>query len=576
VLMNLVFARALRPVRELGASAARFGAGDLSVRMPETRLTEIAATARAFNSMADNLARTLGELREKEGANRRLAAIVEQSEEVILTADLDNRITSWNIGAEHLLHRPAAQMVGQPLTALFDESVGDVAGAITLLLGPGPSARVDLPFRTGEEGRVEVAAAASPLYGEKGERIGHIIVARDITERRRAETERATLEAQFRQAQKMEAVGRLAGGVAHDFNNLLTVIAGRSEFLKIQMPEKDPLHRHIDIITQGAARATKLTAQLLAFSRRQVLQPKVLDLNQVVSGMADMLRRLIGENIELVTATDPRLGRVMADPGQVEQVLMNLVVNARDAMPSGGRLSIATANVDRDESDVRRRMGAKPGAFVMLSVSDNGVGMDEETKARLFEPFFTTKGPGVGTGLGLATVYGIVKQSGGDIWAYSEPGHGSSFKVYLPRVETPAETAERADEHGPPAGGVETILLVEDEPDLRDLALEILEHQGYKVLVAADPLEAQRLAGAHAGPIELLLTDVIMPHMSGRELALRLVESRPDMRVLYTSGYTDDALAHHGVLGPEILFLQKPYTPSGLTRKVREVLDSPA
>ncbi|HKZ04213.1 MAG TPA: ATP-binding protein [Methylomirabilota bacterium] len=575
VLMNIIFGRALRPVRELGATAARLGAGDLSVRMPETRLREIADTAQAFNSMAVNLERILGELREKEAANRRLAAIVEQSEEAILTVDLEERITSWNIGAEHLLGRRAGAMLGQPLHVLLGEAAGDPAEVATRLLAPGPSARVDLPFRAAGGQIVEVAVAASPLYGDDGERIGHIIVARDITERKRAESERAILEAQLRQSQKMEAVGRLAGGVAHDFNNVLTVIAGRSQFLRVQMRDGDPLIRHVDLITQGAERAAKLTAQLLAFSRRQVLQPKVLDLNAVVAGVVDMLHRLIGENIELVTVPGRELGHVLADPGQIEQVLLNLVVNARDAMPSGGRLSIATANVDRDESMVRNRMGAKAGRFVMLSVSDTGVGMSEETKARLFEPFFTTKGPGVGTGLGLATVYGIVKQSGGDIWAYSELGRGTSFKVYLPRVDKPAEIVERV-ENGDVRGGSERILLVEDENDLRDLALEVLEVHGYRVLVAADPVEAERLSGQHREAIDLLLTDVIMPHMSGRELAERLLSKRPSMRVLYTSGYTDDALAQHGVLGNEIFFLQKPYSPDGLARKVREVLDTPA
>jgi PAS domain S-box-containing protein len=575
VLMNLIFVRALRPVRELGASAERFGAGDLSVRMPETRLREIAPTAQAFNTMAVNLERTLRELREKEGANRRLAAIVEQSEEAILTADLDNRITSWNIGAQHLLGGASSEMMGRPLSALFDASAGDPSAVAARLLGPARSARVDLPFRTAEGQTVEVAAAASPLYGDDGQHVGHIIVARDITERKRAEAERTALEAQLRQAQKMEAVGRLAGGVAHDFNNVLTVIAGRSEFLRAQLRPEDPLIRHVDIITQGAARAAKLTAQLLAFSRRQVLQPKIVDLNTVITGLADMLRRLIGENIELVTVPARDLGQVRADPGQIEQVLMNLVVNARDAMPTGGRLSIATANVDRDEVEARYH-ASKAGPYVMLAVSDTGIGMNAETKARLFEPFFTTKGPGVGTGLGLATVYGIVKQSGGDIWVYSEPGHGSCFKVYLPRAEAPADAAAPAEDVKAPRGGVESILLVEDEADLRDLALEILQMRGYEVLVAGDPLEAERVADAHGGPINLLLTDVIMPHMSGRQLAERLVERRPTMRVLYTSGYTDDALAHHGVLGPEIFFLQKPYSPAGLALKVREVLDTPA
>jgi len=421
-----------------------------------------------------------------------------------------------------------------------------------------------------------VMASGSPLSAADGRLDGHIIVARDITERRRAEAERADLEEQFRQAQKMEAVGRLAGGVAHDFNNLLTVIVGRSEFLRLQLPADDPLLRHVDIITQGAQRAAKLTAQLLAFSRRQVLQPKVLDLNSVIGGMAEMLRRLIGENIALVARPAPGLGRVMADPGQIEQILMNLAVNARDAMAEGGRLTIETANVERDESFSRQHIDAPSGSYVMLAVTDSGTGMSAETQARLFEPFFTTKAVGKGTGLGLATVYGIVKQSGGDIWVYSEPGRGSCFKVYLPRVDVPADAAEIPDGAGALPQGHETILLVEDEPELRALALEILEMHGYRVLVAAEAVEACRLSDGHAGRIDLLLTDVVMPGKSGRELAALLTARRPELRVIYMSGYTADAIVSHGVLDPEIVFLQKPYSPATLALKVRDVLDTPA
>src|SRR6185295_12584285 len=345
---------AVLPVKALGQSAARFGAGDFSVRMPESRLAEIAPTVRAFNSMATNLERVLGELQAKEAANRRLGTILEQTEEAILTVDLEARITSWNLGARRLLGRSAEEMRGRPLASLFAESVADPRALATRLLDTRLPERIETEFKTAAGAPIEVIASGSPLSAADGRLDGHIIVARDITARRRAEAERADLEEQFRQAQKMEAVGRLAGGVAHDFNNLLTVITGRSEFLRLQLRPDDPLLRHVDIITQGAQRAAKLTAQLLAFSRRQVLQPRVLDLNSVIGGMEEMLRRLIGENIALVTRPAPGLGRVMADPGQVEQILMNLAVNARDAMPEGGRLTLETGNVERDESFSRQ------------------------------------------------------------------------------------------------------------------------------------------------------------------------------------------------------------------------------
>ena len=574
-LLNLILVRALRPVRALGTSAERFGAGDLSVRMPETRLAEIAPTVRAFNAMAANLERVLSELQAKEAANRRLGTILEQTEEAILTVDRETRITSWNLGARRLLGRTAEEMLRRPLASLFAEGVADPEGMAIRLLDTRLPDRLETEFRSADGSSIDVMASGSPLSAADGQLDGHIIVARDITERRRAEVERAELESQFRQAQKMEAVGRLAGGVAHDFNNLLTVIMGRSEFLRQQLPANDPLLRHVDVITQGAQRAAKLTGQLLAFSRRQVLQPKVLDLNGVIGGMAEMLRRLIGENIVLVTLPAPGLGRVMADPSQVEQILMNLAVNAHDAMPSGGRLTLETSNVVNDETYVRQHMGARPGAYVMLAVTDTGTGMSAETQARLFEPFFTTKGPGKGTGLGLATVYGIVKQSGGNIWVYSEPGHGTCFKVYLPRVDEATDAAESPDAAGASPRGHETILLVEDEPDLRELALEILAMHGYVVLEAAEAGEALRLGEGHTGRIDLLLTDVIMPGMSGRELAVQLTARRPGLRVLYMSGYTADAMAKHGVLEPEIMFLQKPYSPAALAHKVREVLDLP-
>ncbi len=388
-------------------------------------------------------------------------------------------------------------------------------------------------------------------------------------------TERKQLEDQLRQAQKIEAIGRLAGGVAHDFNNLLTAILGGAELLRDDLPKDDPRGAELDDIMEAAQRGAALTHQLLAFSRKQILEPRVFSLNDLVRNAAKMLGRLIGEDIELISATAPDLGAVEADPGQIEQVLMNLVVNARDAMPRGGRLTIETANVELDEEYARRRLGATPGPHVMLAVTDTGVGMDEATKARLFEPFFTTKEAGKGTGLGLATVYGIVKQSGGSIWVYSEVGKGTSFKVYLPRVfaEPREHLAPRAA--APRPKGTETILLVEDDLTLRALARRVLSASGYTVVEANSPADAITLCERDGAQIDLLLTDVVMPGMGGVELAERIRRIRANLKVLYMSGYTHGAVSHQQVLPPGVAYLQKPFTPGKLASRVREVLDGP-
>jgi CheY-like chemotaxis protein len=371
----------------------------------------------------------------------------------------------------------------------------------------------------------------------------------------------------------MDAVGRLAGGVAHDFNNLLTVIAGRCELLRSRCRPEDPAWRHADLIGKTAERAARLTHQLLAFSRKQVLRPRVLDLNVVVAGMDRMLRRLIGEDGDLVVVEAKRLGATRADPGQLEQVILNLVVNARDAMPNGGRLMIETANIRLAEGLPGTGIDAPAGEYVMLAVGDTGVGMDPEVQAHLFEPFFTTKGPGKGTGLGLATVYGIVKQSGGYVGVESELGRGSVFRIYLPRVDESPEALEPTMGGRAPRGS-ETVLVVEDDDALRELAREILEMHGYTVIDARHPGEALLIVERRTGRIDLLVTDVVMPEMSGRELAERLSAVRPLLKVLYMSGYTDDAIVHHGVLDAGITLIQKPFAPDAFAGKVREVLDS--
>ena len=389
---------------------------------------------------------------------------------------------------------------------------------------------------------------------------------RDVTDQRR-------LQQQLLQSQKMEAVGRLAGGIAHDFNNLLTVITSYSDLLLEDLGTDDPKRSDVEQVRKAADGAAALTRQLLAFSRQQVVEPRVVSLNAVVESLQKILRRVLGEDVELAATPGPDLGAVRADVGQLEQVLMNLAVNARDAMPTGGKLTIETGNVEHDPAFARGHGAVAVRQFVMLAVTDTGVGMDEATKARIFEPFFTTKEPGKGTGLGLATVYGIVQQSGGFIWVYSEPGHGTTFKIYLPRVDAPAEGVA-VTAVAPVGRGTETVLLAEDAAAVRAVARQVLERQGYTVLEAPDGELALHLAQRHSGPIHLLLTDVVMPGMSGRQLADRLAPARPDMKVLYASGYTDDSVVRHGVLEEGTAYLQKPFTPESLARKVRDVLDS--
>jgi PAS domain S-box-containing protein len=420
-----------------------------------------------------------------------------------------------------------------------------------------------------KDGSATVVRVSGRAVSDGGKGQTFELFAEDVTERR-------ALEQQLRQSQKMEAVGRLAGGIAHDFNNLLMVISGYSEFLLERLGTDPALRGPAQEIASAAGRATSLTRQLLAFSRKQMLAPKVLDLNGVVTENLKMLTRVIGEDIDLVMVPAAGLGAVRADAGQIEQVIMNLAVNARDAMPAGGKLTLETSNVSLDEEYARFHAPLRPGNYVLLTISDTGAGMDSETQSHIFEPFFTTKGP-KGTGLGLSTVYGIVKQSGGYIWVYSEQGKGTTFKIYLPRV---AEAAEIPVQVSVPAEtvaaepGTETILLVEDEANLRYLARQFLEKQGYRVIEAADGAVAMQIVVAHEGTIHLLLTDVIMPGMNGRELAQRISEIRPNVKILYMSGYTENVIGRNGTLDAGVRLLQKPFSLHNLKNKVREVLDS--
>jgi len=402
----------------------------------------------------------------------------------------------------------------------------------------------------------------------------------DLTERRKAEAARELAEdalrqseEQLRQAQKMEAVGRLAGGVAHDFNNVLSVILGYTEYLLGELKPVEPLREDVKEIHQAALRAAGLTKQLLMFSRQQVIEPRVVDLREVLTSMDKMLQRILGEDVELALVTLRPTALVTVDPSHIEQVILNLVVNARDALPTGGKLTIELSDIELEESYAQSHLSAKPGRYVVLAVSDNGIGMDRETQARIFEPFFTTKELGKGTGLGLSTVFGIVKQSQGQVWVYSEPGQGTTFKIYLPMAEG-AVDAPRQQFAPSTLRGNETVLLVEDDDQLRTVVLSTLRRQGYQVIVARNGGEAILLSEQHQGEIELLLTDVVMPQMSGPELAKRLCATQPQMKVLCMSGYTDDSIVRHGVLEAGMAFLQKPVTPTTLATKLREVLDA--
>jgi PAS domain S-box-containing protein len=428
---------------------------------------------------------------------------------------------------------------------------------------------VEILIRRGDGLTRNVLASGQPILGVHGQSLGAVVALHDITDRK-------LLEGQLRQSQKLEAIGSLAGGVAHDFNNLLTVIGGYSQMVMDQMGPGDPQHERVEEIAKAAERAGALTRQLLAFSRQQVLEPSILDLNAIVTDMERMLHRLLPANIELVTALSRDLGRIKADPGQIEQVILNLVVNARDAMPQGGRLVVETANTDADETFSQAHIEAAAGPYVVLAVSDTGSGMSAETQVRVFEPFFTTKEVGKGTGLGLSTVYGIVRQSGGTIGVYSEVGSGSTFRVYLPKVESALE----AERHQAPAAvharGTETILIVEDDAKVRALVQRVLESAGYTVLPATDGQDALSILQRRPGRIHLVLTDIVMPGMSGPELLSRLREEHPGCKGLYMSGYSDKALSPSQFLQSEVPYLQKPFSPGALAQRVREVLDAPA
>jgi PAS domain S-box-containing protein len=491
-------------------------------------------------------------------------SIIEGANEVIFLKDLQGRYIMINTPGATMIGRTVAGTLGKTDADIFPPETADAVKRIdTQVLQTGKALTYELEMKM-PSGPRHFLSTKSPHFGPNGELIGLIGVSLDITDRRK-------LEEQLRQTQKMEAIGTLSGGIAHDFNNLLTVIKGYTSLVLNVTPDAST-QALVAQIDQAADRAAALTSQLLAYSRRTVLQPRVFNLNTLVLNLDKMLRRLIGEDIVMKSVIEPKLGSIKADPGQVEQVIMNLAVNARDAMPKGGSLTIETANVTLDEAYGRTHEGVRPGSYIMLAVSDTGTGMDAATRSHIFEPFFTTKGVGRGTGLGLSMAYGIVKQSGGSIEVYSEPDHGTTFKIYLPRVEEPVESlpGKSADT---PSRGNETVLLVEDDEQVRDLAREILVKCGYTVLAAESAAEVVTHCENHAGPIHLLLTDVVMPGVGGREIASQVSTRRPGIKVLYMSGYTTNAVVHHGVLDPGTHFLQKPFTPASLAAKIREVLN---
>jgi PAS domain S-box-containing protein len=545
---------------ENAVEALKMGAHDFLVKGRLARLVHV--VERELREARERAARREAEeaLRESE---RRYRRIIETTNEGVWIVDADSKTTFMNPRMASMLGTEATAMIG---VSIFD-FVRDEATVKALQQHEARAAAGQSDIKLDrKDGNVTWALLdTTPILDGSGQYEGALVMAMDVSSRKR-------LEEQLRQAQKMEAVGSLAGGIAHDFNNLLSVILSGTSLILEGLKPGDPIIVELEEVRKAGERAGALTRQLLAFSRQQLLEPRILDMNQIVLGLDKMLRRLMGEDIELSLLLSHMLGKIHADPGQIEQIIMNLVVNARDAMPQGGKVTIESGNCQLTPAYTALHLGVTPGDYVMLAITDTGIGMEAETRHRIFEPFFTTKEKGRGTGLGLSTVFGIVQQSGGHIWVYSEPGKGTTFKIYFPRRDGPVELATV-----PPAPvtlrGVETILLVEDEDQVRAIARTILRRYGYNVLEAQNGGEAFLICEKYTARIHLLVTDVVMPRMSGRQLAERLGPMRPDMRVLYVSGYTENSVVHHGVLDAGIAFLQKPITPDALLRKVREVLD---
>ena len=556
-----------RGAEEVAVEAMKAGAADYLSKAHLT-VEALERTIRyALTLRAEELQRQQAEAALR-ASEERFRALVENSSDALLLLDAEGRVTYMTLSSQHHLGWKPEEVVGRTVfNVLHPEDRETMTARMSeALQNPSVPVTAEIRFRHGDgSDRTMEVVGVNRLSDPSIRAI--VLKARDITDRRR-------LEEHLRQVQKMEAIGALAGGVAHDFNNLLTAILGYCNLMLDDVPKEDPLRQDLEEIRSAGERAAALTRQLLAFSRRQMLQPQIVDINTLVQQLEKLLRRLLSEDIVLATALAPDLHTVKVDPASIEQVLVNLAVNSRDAMPEGGQLTIETANVELDQVYADTHVSVIPGQYVMLAVGDTGQGIDAATKARIFEPFFTTKEQGKGSGLGLATVYGIVKQSGGYIWVYSELGHGTVFKVYFPFAESPASPAlGQGSDADLKRQGWETVLLVEDEDAVRALAREVLRRQGYIVLEARHGVDALRLAERHPDDIQLMITDVVMPHMSGRELAERLCSVRPTMKVLFMSGYTDHAVMNRA-LTPGSSFLQKPFTPDGFARKVRKVLDA--
>jgi PAS domain S-box-containing protein len=502
--------------------------------------------------------------RELRDSQNRLALIVDSSQDAIIGKNLEGIVTHWNQGAEHIYGYTAQEMIGRPISVLCPKDRVDEIPAILEKIHHGQRVEYFESIRVTKDGRnLNVSISVSPIYDAEGKVVGASTIARNITAQKK-------IEDQLRQSQKMEAVGRLAGGVAHDFNNLLGIVTACSELLRNRVDANSV--EYIDNIREASKRGASLTRQLLAFSRRQPVQTQLLDLNERLREVNKLLSPLMGDDIEIVLLPRSATAIIEADPGQMDQIVVNLAVNARDAMPRGGKLILETTVLDFDESFVREHPAIVAGRYVMLAVSDNGIGMDEATRSRIFEPFFTTKETGKGSGIGLATVYGIVKQSGGHVWVYSEPAHGTTFKIYLPSAEYKlgASPMPQAETLPPRREGV-TILLVEDDVIMRRLTRRMLEEHGYKVLEAEDGKSALDLIGSHSGSIDLILTDVVMKGMNGPEIVLRLIESQPAIKVVYMSGYTGELVANQGI-DSGIRLMEKPFTRADLLKTIDAAL----
>ena len=565
--------RVYRPLERIESALTSVARGDLHTTIENQRDDELGRLANLFNTMTSVIRQRRDEERQQgrdalRESEDRFRAAFENAALGMMEMAPDGRYISANPAFCRLLEYTAEELADKlaaDITHPDDRAKDD---ELRRLVASGAQPMYRHEQRLIKKGGmvVWVVVTVAPVRRRDGSIAYWVGICEDMTERR-------SLQKQLVESQRLESVGRLAGGVAHDFNNLLTAILGNKELALTYISEDHPSAQFLDEIERAGSRAADLTRQLLAFARRQVVEPKVVDLNKLTHDMDKLLRRVIGAQVDLATSLAPDLGATKVDPTQFEQVIMNLAVNARDAMPNGGRLTIETANVELDEEYAGIHPQARAGRYVMMAVSDNGIGMDELTRASIFEPFFTTKDRAKGTGLGLSTVHGIIHQAGGHIWVYSEPNRGATFKVYLPRTDEPVQVVQPMTRNTPVPRGIETILLVEDERQVRELLATGLRNQGYRVLTAGDGQEALAMAGVEDGAVDLLVTDVVLPLMNGRELALKLTERRPELPVLYISGYAEEAVVHQGVVDAGVAFMSKPFTVADLGRRAREILD---